>query len=155
MSVDLVKCVGQMNRHSTSERCYSRAVANFNFDPPEIDEPGPAEPPTGEPFVGTAESGDGHIRAVLSQDGRLQELHVASVLLRSAHVATEPTALTDKIIITVNAAMDDLLEKYRRTADETLAEVKNQMSTITEDFECELNQISTDIVRARQRLQEP
>jgi hypothetical protein len=76
--------------------------------------------------------------------------------LRSArHAAREPTVLTDKIITTVNAAMDDLLDKYRRAADETIAEVNNQMSTITEDFERELNQISTDIVRARQRLQEP
>lgn len=51
--------------------------------------------------------------------------------------------------------VDDLLDSYRQTAQDDFVEVQAQLAATAEDFQRELGQISADITRAKQRLQEP
>ncbi|MCA1673992.1 MAG: YbaB/EbfC family nucleoid-associated protein [Actinobacteria bacterium] len=133
-------------------------MTEFNFAPPadDADEPGPTRSPD-PTLIGTAESEDGRIQAVISQDGRLRELHLAPEVLSRGRDGTvmDSATLADKITRTVNAAMDDLLDRYRQTAQDDFVEVQAQLAATAEDFQRELGQISADILRAKQRLQEP
>ncbi|MGH3913635.1 MAG: YbaB/EbfC family nucleoid-associated protein [Pseudonocardiaceae bacterium] len=133
-------------------------MTEFNFALPadDADESGLTRSPD-PTLIGTAESEDGRIQAVISQDGRLRELRLAPEVLRRGRDGTvmDSATLADKITRTVNAAMDDLLDRYRQTAPDDFVEVQAQLAATVEDFQRELGQISADITRAKQRLQEP
>ncbi|MDQ3578333.1 MAG: YbaB/EbfC family nucleoid-associated protein [Actinomycetota bacterium] len=96
--------------------------------------------------IGTADSDDGQIHAVLDAQGRLRQLHLAPELLRRG-TGLDSTTLADRIRDTVNAAYDDLVEKLTEHNSKEMADLTEGLERTVADVERSLDSIATDIRR--------
>ncbi len=105
-------------------------------------------------LTGTGEAARGQIRATVTSDGRLDNLHLDAQLLRQGQrgPATDSATLTKDITAAVNAALDDLHSRMGDTTADALDGFEATLDQLTTGLDRTLDRIETDIARARNRL---
>lgn len=139
-----------MNEHDESFLEDPRAHDTWKKPPSEREpEPSPAE--TG--VTGHGSAADGLIRAVVGEDGRMRDLQLDPQLFRRGRqgLAMDTGTLAQEVTSAVNAALDDLARAARERSD--LGELEKNLEEVTSGVESALEQVATDLARARRYLE--
>ena len=104
--------------------------------------------------TGTGEAAKRQIRATVTGDGKLDELHLDPQLLRMGQrgPATDSATLATEVKKAVNAALDDLQQNMGDTAASALDDFETNLDQIATGLDRTLDRIETDLARARNRL---
>lgn len=106
-------------------------------------------------IVGHGGAAGGLIRAAVGSDARLRDLQLDPLLLRLGPrgPVKDSRSLAEEITAAVNSAIDDLHDKIRNSTADPIGRLGADLDEVAADFEGALDQMATDLVRARRRLE--
>ncbi|MGH4017842.1 MAG: YbaB/EbfC family nucleoid-associated protein [Pseudonocardiaceae bacterium] len=106
-------------------------------------------------LTGAGTALNGSIRAGVTADGRLDELHLKPEIVRLGQrgPVTDSVTLAAEIKNAVNAAIDDLQHKIGAVTPEAIGGFEADLDRLAADLDRTLDRITTDIARAQYRLE--
>lgn len=102
---------------------------------------------------GEGQSADGGVHAIVTFEGRLDQLLLAPQVLRMGPERT-PDDVAQAIKEAVNEAIDQLHEAIREDTGGVLGGVEDDLNRVAERFDATLGQLYSDIARAQRKIED-